>query len=104
MTKATDKILGELHGKLAKSMLSALAASEQASALLEEYADELPGAVQAFLAKTADSNPSLLTAVAKFLKDNSITCAVEDNEEMSELEARLQSKRKRVGNVIPIDA
>jgi hypothetical protein len=103
MTKATDKVLGELHGKLAKSMLAALAASETAARLLEDHGEELPGAVQAFLVKTADSNPALLTAVAKFLKDNSITCAIEDNDEMSELEQRLQNKKKRVGNVIPID-
>lgn len=104
MTKATDKVLGELHGKLAKSMLAALAASEHAANLLDEYGEELPSAVQAFLVKTADSNPALLTAVAKFLKDNSITCAIEDNDEMSELEQRLQNKKKRVGNVIPIDS
>jgi hypothetical protein len=102
MSKATDAVLGELHGKLAKSMLAALTASEQAAALLEEYSEELPGAVQAFLVRTADTNPALLTAVAKFLKDNSITCAIEDNDEMSELEKRLQDKRKRVGNVVPI--
>jgi hypothetical protein len=105
MTKATDKLLGELHGKLANSMLAALTASEQAAALLEEYGEELPGAVQAYLVKTADTNPALLTAVSKFLKDNSITCAIEDNEEMSELEERLKKKRERklVGKVIPID-
>ena len=105
MSKATDKLLGELHGRLAKSMLGALQASEQAAALLEEYGEELPGAVQAFLVKTADANPALLTAVAKFLKDNKITCAIEDSEEMSELEQRLAKKRERksVGNVIPID-
>lgn len=103
MTKATDKLLGELHGKLAKTMLASLESSEQAAALLEEYSEELPGAVQAFLAKISDANPALLTAVSKFLKDNAITCAIEDSEEMSELEKRLQNKRKRVGNVIPID-
>lgn len=105
MTKATDKLLGELHGKLATSMLEALKASDQAKALLDEYADELPGAVTAFLSKHADANPALLTAVSKFLKDNSITCAIEDNDEMSELEQRLAKKRERkqVGNVIPMD-
>lgn len=103
MTKATDKLLGELHGKLAKSMLAALATSEQAAALMEEFGEDLPGPVQTFLCKHAETNPALLTAVSKFLKDNSITCAIEDNEEMSELEARLQTKRKRVGNVIPIE-
>lgn len=104
MAKATDTLLGELHGKLARSMLSALQTSDQAAALLEEYGEDLPGAVQAFLAKTADANPALLTAVSKFLKDNGITCAVEDNDEMSELEDRLRKKRERktVGNVIPM--
>lgn len=102
MSNATDKLLGELHGRLANAMLASLDASEKAAALLDEYSDELPGAVQAFLVKTADSNPALLTAIAKFLKDNAITCAIEDSEEMSELEQRLRNKRKRVGNVIPI--
>lgn len=102
MTKATDKTLGELHGRLAKAMLSALSSSEQASSLLQEYSDELPEAVVVFLGNLSDANPSLLTAVSKFLKDNSITCAIEDNNEMSELEKRLISKRKRIGNVIPI--
>lgn len=103
MAKASDKILGELHGKLAQAMLSALSTSDAAAQLLEEFGDELPGPLVAFLTKTADTNPSLLTAVAKFLKDNSITCAIEDSEELSELEQRLKTKRKRVGNVIPID-
>ena len=102
MTKATDRLLGELHGRLAKSMLSALSASEQAEALLEEYQDALPDSVVSFLSKTAGTNPSLLTAISKFLKDNDITCAIEDNVEMSELEERLENKRKKVGNVIPI--
>lgn len=103
MSKATDKKLGELHGKLAESMLSALKSSEVAQALLDEYGDELPGPVQVFLDKTASTNPALLTAIAKFLKDNDITCAVEDSPEMTELEQRLQQKRRRVGNVIPLD-
>lgn len=103
MSKATDKLLGELHGRLASSMLSALAASETAAKLLDEYEDECPPAVAAFLVKTRDTNPALLTAVAKFLKDNSITCAIEDNDDMSELDKLLKEKRdkKRVGNVIP---
>lgn len=103
MTKATDVLLGELHGRLAKSMLQALSASESAQALLDEHDGELPESVVSFLSKTAGTNPSLLTAISKFLKDNDITCAIEDNDEMSELEERLKNKRKRVGNVVPID-
>lgn len=104
--KATDKMLGELHGKLASVMLSALSNSERAAALLEEFRDELPEEVVKFLDNLDGASPATLTAIAKFLKDNSITCAIEDNDEMSELQERLNDKkrlRKRVGNVIPIE-
>lgn len=83
-------------------MLRALKASDAAVELLDEFGEELPGPVQAFLNKQAEANPALLTAVSKFLKDNNITCAIEDSKEMSELEERLSKKRKRVGNVVPI--
>jgi hypothetical protein len=102
MTKATDGLLGELHGRLTKAMLASLASCDTATDLLNEYRAELPEAVTEFLEKLSDVNPSLLTAIAKFLKDNAITCAIEDNDEMSELEKRLVQKRKRVGNVIPM--
>ena len=102
MTKqnATDKQLGELHGRLAEAMLRALDASEAAAALIEEYAAEMPGAVLEYMSKQAAASPALLTAIAKFLKDNDITCAVEDSEQMTDLQRRLENKqRKRVGNV-----
>lgn len=104
MAKASDKTLGELHGKLASSMLRALENSDAAMALLEEYEAELPEAVVLYLSKQADANPALLTAVSKFLKDNAITCAIEDSEELGALEKLIQSKppRKSIGNVVPI--
>lgn len=103
MSKANDKELGVLHGKLAKSMLAALDASEKAKILLDQYSHELPDEVTRFLAQHADANPSLLTAVAKFLKDNQITCAMSDSEEMSELEKRLKNKKRvSIGNVTHI--
>ena len=104
--KATDKELGELHSLLAKSMKAALEASSEAQDLLDACVDsgeELPLAVEAFLERAADANPSLLTAVAKFLKDNNITAAIEDSKDMSELEQRLKKKRKHsTDNVVPI--
>lgn len=104
MTKATDRLLGELHGKLAKTMIAALEMSDTAEFLLQEYGEELPEAVYDFLSKNTITNPALLTSISKFLKDNDITCAVEDNDEMSDLEQRLKTKqRRRVGNVIPIN-
>lgn len=104
MSKATDKILGELHGRLAKAMLSALESSDSAIVLLEQFSEELPEPVAVFLEKQASYNPALLTAITKFLKDNSITCSIEDNEEISELEKRLKDKRRKsVGNVVTFD-
>lgn len=99
MTKATDKLLGQLHGKLAQSMLDSLQASDTAQLLLDAYGEDLPIEVVTFLEQLSTTNPSLMTAVAKFLKDNQITCSVEDSAELSELEQALQKKRKRVGNV-----
>lgn len=100
MSKASDKVLGELHGKLADSMLKALSASDTAIMLLDEFGDELPMPVITFLTQHAEANPSLLTSIAKFLKDNNITCSIEDSESMSALGKTLASKPKRsVGNV-----
>lgn len=104
MSKASDKILGELHGKLADSMLKALSASDTAIALLDEFGDELPMPVITFLTQHAEANPSLLTSVAKFLKDNSITCSISDDETMSALGQSLKNKpRRSVGNVTHIN-
>jgi hypothetical protein len=49
--------------------------------------------------------PALLSAITKFLKDNDITAAPEDSDELSELEEALAKKRStrraNVGNVVP---
>lgn len=106
MAKATDKTLGELHSKLAKVMLDALSASDEATILLDEFGDELPAPLIVFLSKARDANPALLSAVTKFLKDNAITCSIDDSNEMSELENLIRKKqhaRKRIGNVVPIE-
>ena len=107
MTKktATDKQLGELHGVLAERMKLALESADSAQYLLDEFAEDLPTPVIEYLEKQTAASPALLTAVAKFLKDNSITCAVEDSAEMTDLQKRLKEKqrRKKVGNVEYID-
>ena len=104
MGSATDKELAELHAKVAKAMSRALDSSDRAETLLNEYEDELPAPVVMFLEHQINANPSLLTAITKFLKDNEITAQREESTEMTELEERLQKKksRVRVGNVVPI--
>lgn len=102
MTKATDKVLGQLHGKLAASMLKALEAADEAANLIEEFSEEIPPEVYAYLEKQRDASPALLTAVSKFLKDNDITCAIEDTPEMTELAQTLAQKR-RVSTLVPVE-
>lgn len=103
MAKATDKELDALHGTLAKIMLSALQVNERAEYLMVTYAEELPAEVYNFLQGLKASNPSLFTSVAKFLKDNEITAVIEESEDMTDLQRRLQNKsRKQIGNVVAL--
>lgn len=108
---ATDKDLSALHKKVAKAMIVALDSCEAAQELLDgSFEDEegeeifIPDEVRLYLKKQVQASPSLLTAVTKFLKDNDITCQVEEDESMTDLEKRLEDKRtrKQVGNVLPI--
>lgn len=103
MSKASDKELGLLHGELARAYIKALQGSNTAAALLEEYREDLPLAVITFLSEYAEANPSLLTSVAKFLKDNDITCNIDDSQELSELQQTLSKKPKRatVMSIVP---
>lgn len=102
---ATDKELGKLHAKVAQVMLKALESSDTAGLLLDEFMDELPEKVVDFLEKQVTVNPALLQAVTKFLKDNEVTCQIDEDESMSDLQKRLAEKRTRksVGNVEYLD-
>lgn len=102
--QATEKELNELHKKVARQLANQLENADIALGLLHEHRGELPENVADFLEKCSIASPALLTIAAKFLKDNDITCQVEDSKEMSDLEKRLAAKkeRKAVGNVLPI--
>jgi hypothetical protein len=95
---ANDTVLGVLHEKVARVMTQALDVNDKAQQdylclHVEDGADVPP---------PPDINPALLGAITKFLKDNNVTCAVEDSTALKDLENRLavkkQAKRK-VGNV-----
>lgn len=95
MNKATEQELSTLHKKVAETMVAALEQSDKASALLVKYLDtELPNDVVRFLEEAKEINPSLLTSATKFLKDNNISCDVGEDEDLTKLENRLQSKRR----------
>lgn len=68
MTAASEKLLAQLHAKLTETMLKAL--------------DE------------DTVSPTTLSAISKFLKDNEITCQIDSDDRMSDLQKALQNKRR----------
>lgn len=79
MSRGNESALGEMHGKLTRYY------NKRLDSELEEDKDELAIGI----------SPAELTAMNNFLKQNSITCAIEESEEMTELQAKLAEKRKK---------
>lgn len=89
---ASEDSLGKLHSKVAKVMTNALDVFETAQ---DRYLED-PESVEI----VPEVSASLLGVITKFLSDNKISCVSSESEQMSDLEARLKNKRKRVGNVV----
>lgn len=70
MTRATEDDLGVLHRKVANVLLENLETEDGPS-------------------------PSMISIATKFLKDNDITCSIQDNQDMSALEKSLKAKRAK---------
>lgn len=101
---ANEGALGKLHSKLAtvftkvleryESKLDELTEDKLADEMLEEF----------------EPSPAMLSAIAKFLKDNEIGLDTEEVEKLNATERRLQEqreKRKRAGvrlSVVPLVA
>ncbi len=105
---ATEHELSELHKKVAKALLRKLESSDQATILLAKYHDsdesQLPDDVVEYLEEQMDASPALLTVITKFLKDNDITAVVDESKELSDLDKRLDEKRKRrVGSITLVE-
>ena len=81
--RASSKVLGDLHTKLAQVMLEALEG--------EEFKDEETGEVTVFKA----NNPALFTAIAKFLKDNNIVAVPDSTDVLEQMKAQMANKHKR---------
>lgn len=101
MTKASERELSALHGAVARSMQASLESTDVALGLLEKYKDaDLPGDIYKFLREASIVNPSLLTAITKFLKDNNISSDIEEDNALSALQNSLN--RKKTGTVTSI--
>jgi len=92
---ATEQAVAETHGRITKVLNHVLKIYEQK---LEEYENDPEGV---FL----EPSPAMLTVASRFVKDNNITCQVEESQEMGDLQKRLEAKRKRgkvLASVSPI--
>lgn len=95
MSKASNEAMADLHGKVAKVMTK----------VLDAYMED-PVASEDMVA--IEISPAFMSVVTKFLKDNNVTVAVEDSQEMQSLEKQLKENeekraRRRVGNVTWMD-
>lgn len=107
---ANEQELGALHASTAKVLAQALEVLDVAQRAyiktggLAQAEDEETG-LAALYAPPPRLEPALMSAITKFLKDNSITAQPEQTEVVSELEQALAAKRKkrkeRIGNVLP---
>jgi len=81
MSRGNESQLGIMHGLLTRYYINRLETEMND----EEAMDDL----------MLGLSPAELTAMNNFLKQNDITCAIEESEELSELSKALENKRKR---------
>lgn len=105
---AGEDFLSKLHAQIARVMKQELDVYEAAQKWYLSW-DGQPvtddGEDAPAFPEPPQMSPALLSAITKFLKDNAITAAPEDSDELSELEEALQKKRDarrvKVGNILP---
>lgn len=108
---AKESRLGALHEKLAEHFIKRIEAYDASMVLRAEAASvalanaESPSAFDDLpqLDLFADLSPALLGVMAKFLKDNEITCNADDEaSDVNKLKEQLRGRRT-TGNVEHID-
>lgn len=87
--KATESALGELHGAVARVLTAQIEHVEDETRINEDGELEHTGE------QIHTASPATIAAAIKFLKDNQITCDVEQDENMSNLREALSKKQKR---------
>ena len=86
---ASSKELGGLHDAIATVL----------AAQISETQKELDADGNTTDVEFHTATPALLTVAIKFLKDNDITCTVEDSKGLSEMQDELAKRRKRRDNI-----
>jgi len=88
MGKASEKLLGDLHGAIATVL------TEQVLMTEEETIINLAGEVEGTGEQLYSCAPATIATAIKFLKDNAITCDVTLDVNTSNLAAALAKKQK----------
>ena len=94
---ANEEIMGDLHAKVAQVFLRVLESYERAELVADDVEDE---AMRELL--SAGPNPAMMSAITKFLKDNSIDFDNEEIEKLSDTEQRLQARKARRSNLVTL--
>lgn len=92
--KATEDQLGLLHLAVATTLCEQVTHKEQETRI-DEDGNLVETGREVFTA-----SPATIAAAIKFLKDNNITCEIDDNTAMGELREKLKNKQlsSRMGN------
>ena len=85
MARSTEQELSELHGAIARVLISQL---RETITITDDDGME---------AVVATATPATLGVAIKFLKDNDITASIADDENMNELDEMLKRKREKRG-------
>ena len=88
MAKATESALSELHGAVARTLTAVVSKQEEVIEYDAEGEEVHTGAMEYTV------SPAMMAASIKFLKDNSITCDIEQSNNMGQLREALARKQK----------
>lgn len=93
---ASEKQLADLHAQLARVMATALEGTP-----VEGYEDPETG--EYVEGTTIPPSASVMTVVAKFLKDNEITCRPDEDNELGELQRLMEERQRKLRGLDSID-
>ena len=88
MSKATESKLSNLHGAVAEALTEIISHKEERKEF-DELGEEIGTGEMVHSAP-----PPLFAAAIKFLKDNNITCDIEQDDNMTNLQEQLAKKQR----------
>jgi len=92
---ASERMLGGVHSQLARVFSRVLEKYERGLEALDNIPrDQVEGDLIEALMDLSEPNPAMLSAIAKFLKDNDIGIDSDEVEKLNATERRLADKRK----------